>query len=69
MVSETVVLGSESTSRLPLLNPLPRKETRSKATRVFTNDVLHSDHSTFALSLFTSEAPEAHGALLPNFPF
>lgn len=69
MVSETVLSGSESTSRLLFLNPLLRKEMRSKATHVFTNDVLCSDHSTFAFSLFTSEALEVHRALLLNFLF
>lgn len=69
MVSETVVSGSESTSRLLFLHPLPRKEMRSKATRVFTNDVLCSDHSTLALALFTSQALEAPRALLLNLLF
>lgn len=62
-------LGSESTSRLLFLNPLPRKEMGSKATRVFANDVLCSDHSPFALCPFTSQALEAPRTLLLNLLF
>lgn len=68
MVSETVVLGSESTRSLLFLNPLPRKEMRSKAAHFFTR-IYFTLPAAFCSFLSISEAAAAQGALLLNFLF